>query len=194
FGTAPMVALGCKFLRICHLNNCATGVATQDKNLRDEHFVGQAEMVMNYFRFVAQDTRQWLARLGVQRLVDLIGRTDLLVQLPPQTEKQAHVDLSRLLGNDFISEDAERFCRTLRNEPRDKGELAEKMVADILPAIEARSGGIFNYKVQNWNRSIGARLSGEIARRYGNQGMADAPINLRLTGSIGQSFGAWNAG
>jgi glutamate synthase (NADPH/NADH) large chain len=83
---------------------------------------------------------------------------------------------------------------TQRNEPKDKGELAEQMVVDILPAIENKNGGIFNYRVQNFNRSIGARLSGEIARRYGNQGMADSPVNLRLTGSCGQSFGVWNAG
>jgi glutamate synthase (NADPH/NADH) large chain len=194
FGTIPMVALGCLYLRICHLNNCATGVATQNKELRDNHFIGQAGMVMNYFRFVAQDTRQWLARLGISKLVDLIGRTDLLVRLPAQTEKQASLDLTRLLGNDLIAPDKERYCHVLSNPPSDKGELAEQMVRDALPAIENRSGGIFNYKVRNYNRSIGARLSGEIARRYGNQGMGDAPINLRLTGSIGQSWGVWNAG
>jgi len=194
FGTIPMVALGCKYLRICHLNNCATGVATQNKNLRDEHFIGQAEMVMHYFRFVAQDTRQWLARLGVASLVELIGRTDLLVRIPAQTEKQANLDLSRLLFNDHIPEDKPQHCQISRNPPADAGELAEQMVLDILPAIENRTGGIFNYKVKNFNRSIGARLSGEIARRYGNQGMSDAPINLLLNGSIGQSWGVWNAG
>jgi len=194
FGTIPMVALGCKYLRICHLNNCATGVATQDKNLREQHFIGQAEMVMNYFRFVAQDTRQWLAKLGVSKLEDLIGRTDLLVRLPAQTEKQAALDLSRLLHNDLIPDDKPRFCTITRNPPADKGELAEQMVRDILPAIENKTGGIFNYKVNNYHRSIGARLSGEIAKRYGNQGMADAPITVHLNGSIGQSWGVWNAG
>ncbi len=194
FGTIPMVALGCKYLRICHLNNCATGVATQDKRLRDKHFIGQAEMVMNYFKFVAQDTRQWLASLGITKLTDVIGRTDLLEKLPPQTEKQANLDFSRLFYNDLIPEEMDRFCVSEKNEPKDKGELAEQMVDDILPAIENKSGGIFNYKVQNFNRSIGARLSGEIAKRYGNQGMADTPVNLRLSGSCGQSFGVWNAG
>jgi glutamate synthase (NADPH/NADH) large chain len=194
FGTMPMVALGCKYLRICHLNNCATGVATQDKRLRDKHFIGQADMVMNYFRFVAQDTRQWLARLGIEKLTDIIGRTDLLERLPAQTEKQANLDFSRLFYNDLIPMEMDRFCVTERNLPKDKGELAEEMVKDVLPAIENKNGGIFNYKVQNFNRSIGARLSGEIAKRYGNQGMSDAPVNLRLTGSCGQSFGVWNAG
>ncbi len=194
FGTIPMIAMGCKYLRICHLNNCATGVATQDDNLREKHFIGEVEMVMNYFRFVAQDTRQWLARLGIKNLVDLIGRTDLFEQLEPQTEKQANIDLSRLLYNDHIPAEKDQYCKMVRNVPLDKGELAEQIVQDILPAIENKSGGIFHYEVQNFNRSIGARLSGEIAKRYGNLGMADAPINLRLTGCIGQSFGVWNAG
>ena len=194
FGTAPMIALGCKYLRICHLNNCATGVATQDKALRDTHFIGQAEMLMNYFRFVAQDTRQWLARLGVTRIIDLIGRVDLLERLPAQTEKQARINLDRILYNDSLPADSVRYCASSRNEPLDKGELAEQMVADILPAIDGKLGGIFNYSLRNFHRSIGARLSGEIARRYGNQGMADSPVNLYLTGTAGQSFGVWNAG
>jgi len=104
------------------------------------------------------------------------------------------LDLSRLLHNDYIPADKDRYCQVQSNPPQDKGELAEQMVRDILPAIENRTGGIFNYKVKNYNRSIGARLSGEIARRYGNLGMEDAPIYLRLTGSIGQSWGVWNAG
>jgi len=194
FGTIPMVAMGCKYLRICHLNNCATGVATQDHTLREKHFIGEAEMVMNYFKFVAQDTRQWMARLGVKNLVDLIGRTDLFELLEPQTEKQANIDLSRLLHNDHIPVDKDQYCKTSRNEPLDKGLLAEQMVKDMLPAIENKSGGIFNYEVQNFNRSIGARISGEIAKRHGNNGMTDAPINIRLTGCVGQSFGVWNAG
>jgi glutamate synthase (NADPH/NADH) large chain len=194
FGTVPMIALGCKYLRICHLNNCATGVATQNKEIRDEHYVGQPEMVMNYFNFVAEDTRHWLARLGISKLEDVIGRTDLLERLPPQTEKQGALNLDKLLTNDNVPADKERFCRITRNPPQDKGELAETMVLEILPAIENKTGGIFNYKVRNFNRSIGARLSGEIAKRHGNQGMVDAPINIRLTGSIGQSWGVWNAG
>ncbi len=194
FGTIPMVALGCKYLRICHLNNCATGVATQNDKLRAKHFIGEVEMVMNYFKFVAQDTRQWMARLGVSNLVDLIGRTDLFEIIEPQTEKQANVDLSRLLHNDHIPADKDQYCKTESNKPLDEGLLAEKMVKDMLPAIESKSSGIFNYEVQNFNRSIGARLSGEIARRHGNNGMADAPLNIRLTGCVGQSFGVWNAG
>ena len=193
FGTGPMVAMGCKYLRICHLNNCATGVATQDKVLRMDHFIGKVDMVENYFRFVAEEVRELMSRLGVRSLDELIGRADLLVEKEPETRQQAHLDLSALLGDGGVPADKPRSCQQPRNEPYDKGELAEQMVADLLPAIEAKSGGEFHYAVKNVNRSIGARISGEIAVRHGDYGMSDAPITLRLTGTAGQSFGVWNA-
>jgi glutamate synthase (NADPH/NADH) large chain len=194
FGTAPMIALGCKYLRICHLNNCATGVATQNKILRREHFIGLPEMVMNYFRFVAQETREWMAKLGVRRLEDLIGRTDLLERIAGETSKQRRLDLSPILSDAGVAVDQPQYCLQPFNAPFDKAELAEQMVHDILPAIEAKSGGEFSYAVRNINRSLGARLSGEIARRHGDLGMSDHPITLRLKGSAGQSLGVWNAG
>jgi len=194
FGTAPMIAMGCKYLRICHLNNCATGVATQQKVLRLKHFIGTPDKVANYFKFVAMETREWLAKLGVRRLEDLIGRTDLLVTLPGETDKQRQLDLMPLLADGGIPKDMPQHCTTARNLPFDKGELAERMVVDCLPSIEAKAGGEFSYELQNFNRSIGARLSGEIARRHGNYGMADHPLVLRLRGTAGQSFGVWNAG
>ena len=194
FGTGPMVALGCKYLRICHLNNCATGVATQNQKLRDDHFGGTVEMVVNFFTFIATETREWLARLGVPSLEALIGRTDLLELLPGTTAKQAKLDLSPILHKDESSEGQPEFCQVSSNDPFDKGEKAEKMVAAILPAIESQSGGEFSFAVTNCDRSIGARLSGVIARRYGNNGMEENPVVLRLSGTAGQSFGVWNAG
>ena len=194
FGTAPMVALGCKYLRICHLNNCATGVATQNDELRDEHYIGTVEMATNFFRFVAEETREWLAKLGVNQLSDLVGRTELLDVLPGDTVKQQQLDLTPMLYNDAIPEGAPQFCQVAQNNPFDKGRLSEQMVADTLAAIEAKSGGSFHYDVTNCDRSIGARLSGEIALRHGNDGMAESPIQLNLTGTVGQSFGVWNAG
>ncbi|MBC7192188.1 glutamate synthase large subunit [Marinobacter sp.] len=192
FGTTPMVALGCKYLRICHLNNCATGVATQNDYLREEHFKGTVEMAMNFFRFVAQETREWMAKLGVRSLEELVGRVDLLERLPGNTERQKKLDLSRLLANDHIPADKPQTCQVERNLPFDEGRLAEQMVADILAAIEGKSGGHWRYNVTNCDRSIGARLSGEIAQLHGNQGMADAPITLDLVGTAGQSLGVWN--
>ncbi|MDF1822688.1 MAG: glutamate synthase large subunit [Alcanivoracaceae bacterium] len=194
FGTVPMVVLGCKYLRICHLNNCATGVATQNEKLRDDHFIGAPEMLMNYFHFVAEEVRQLLAQLGLRSMAELIGRTDLLEVLEGKTEKQKKLDLSPILYNDAVPADKPQFCQVRRNEPFDKGELAEQMVEEILPAIENKSGGSFHYTVTNCNRSIGARISGEIARRHGNLDMESAPVRIRLLGTAGQSFGVFNAG
>jgi len=194
FGTGPMVALGCKYLRICHLNNCATGVATQHDLLRREHFIGLPEMVMNYFRFIARETREWMAKIGVRRMEDLIGRTDLLEVLDGFTSKQRRLDLAPLLAHGDVDPEAARFCTEPRNEPFDKGELAEQMVRDCIDAIKEKRGGSYSYPIQNVNRSIGARVSGEIARRWGNDGMSDNPIELHFTGTAGQSFGVWNAG
>ena len=194
FGTTPMVALGCKYLRICHLNNCATGVATQNEKLRDEHFIGTVEMAMNFFKFVAAETREWMAKLGVRTLEELVGRTDLLETLPGVTPKQQQLDLSPILSDGGVSPDKPHTCEVERNVPFDKGLLAERMVEVLLPSIEAKSGGSFDFEVTNCDRSIGARLSGEIAKRHGNQGMAAAPITLNLKGTAGQSFGVWNAG
>lgn len=194
FGTGPMIAMGCKYLRICHLNNCATGVATQDKVLRMDYYRGEVESVMNYFRFVAEEVREYLASLGVKSLQDIIGRTDLLTTVKGKTARQRSLDLSALISNGGVDTDKPQFCTEPFNAPFDKGELAEQMVGDALEAIENKKGGEFQYRVRNTNRSIGARLSGEIAVRHDNVGMEDKPIVLRLTGTAGQSFGVWNAG
>ncbi|WP_313200787.1 glutamate synthase large subunit [Pseudomonas sp.] len=194
FGTAPMIALGCKYLRICHLNNCATGVATQNEKLRKDHYIGTVDMVINFFTFVAEETREWLAKLGVCSLGELIGRTDLLDVLPGDTERQQYLDLTPLLGSSHIPADKPQFCEVDNNPPFDKGELAEKMVEMALPAIRDQAGGEFSLDICNCDRSIGARISGEIAKLYGNQGMADKPVTFRFKGTAGQSFGVWNAG
>ncbi|HEX9138514.1 MAG TPA: glutamate synthase large subunit [Steroidobacteraceae bacterium] len=194
FGTAPVIALGCKYLRICHLNNCATGVATQHEVLRAKYFIGMPEMVMNYFRFVAEECRELMAMIGVRSMAELIGRTEFLEVLEGDTARQRKLDLRPLLSDAGLVGDRPQFCVDPSNAPFDKGVLAERMVADMLPAIATRLGGEWHYEVMNFNRSIGARLSGEIARRWGNNGMAEQPLTVRLSGSIGQSFGAWNAG
>ena len=149
---------------------------------------------MNYFHFVAQEVREWLAQLGVRRLVDLIGRTDLLTTRAGDTERQRRLDLRPVLSDGGVAPDKPQYCQVKRNEPFDKGEVAEQMVSDALAAVERKLGGEFSYRVRNVDRSLGARLSGEIARRHGDHGMVDAPITLRLQGTAGQSLGAWNAG
>ncbi|MGP7734246.1 glutamate synthase large subunit [Oceanimonas smirnovii] len=193
FGTGPMVALGCKYLRICHLNNCATGVATQDEKLRRDHFLGLPEMVENYFKFIAEETRELMAQLGVTKLTDLIGRTDLLQALPGLTAKQQKLDLSGILAKPEPKPGLGVFCQT-GNPNFDKGVLNLKITEDALPAVESKTGGNFYYAIRNTDRSVGARLSGEIAKRHGNQGMAADPVRIHLDGTAGQSFGVWNAG
>ncbi|OEE79775.1 glutamate synthase large subunit [Vibrio genomosp. F6] len=193
FGTAPMVAMGCKFLRICHLNNCATGVATQDETLRREYFKGLPEMVMNYFIGLAEEVREHLSELRVEKLTDLIGRTDLLETVQGMTAKQSKLDLSAVLEAP-VSPEGHPLFWTEPNAPFDKAQLNQTILDDALTSIEAKQSNNFYYDVINTDRSIGARISGEIAQRYGNQGMAGTPIKLHLNGTAGQSFGVWNAG
>jgi glutamate synthase (NADPH/NADH) large chain len=194
FGTAPMVALGCKYLRICHLNNCATGVATQHNVLRTKYFIGLPDMVINYFKFVAQECREIMASMGVRSLSELIGHTELLKILPGETSKQRKLDLTPVLANSALVSNKPQYCIDPHNEPFDKGVLGETMLNDMRDAIVNKSGGKFSYAVSNFHRSIGARISGEIAKRWGNTGMSAAPLIVTLKGSAGQSFGVWNAG
>ncbi|GAC35443.1 glutamate synthase large subunit [Paraglaciecola polaris] len=194
FGTGPMVALGCKYLRICHLNNCATGVATQDEKLRENYFIGLPEMVMNYFKFIAQEVREIMASLGVAKLDDLIGRTELLEVLPGVTAKQNRLDLSPILAKPKAGSHTKLFCSENANNPLDKGLLNVQILNDAKHAIASLSGASLSYTVRNTDRSVGAMLSGAIAQVHGNQGMHDDPIQIQLSGTVGQSFGVWNAG
>ncbi|KMJ44926.1 glutamate synthase [Xenorhabdus khoisanae] len=192
FGTGPMVALGCKYLRICHLNNCATGVATQDEKLRQSHYHGLPERVINYFHFIAQETRELMAQLGVKRLIDLIGRTDLLEILEGISAKQSKLSLETLLETAEPHAGKDLHC-TEDNPPFDQGELNKSIVTQAMPYVENAQSKTFYFDIQNTDRSVGASLSGEIAARYGDQGLAADPIKLHFTGTAGQSFGVWNA-
>jgi len=193
FGTGPMVALGCKFLRICHLNNCATGVATQDEKLRQDHYHGLPEMAMNYFKFIAQEAREIMASLGITRLVDLIGRTDLLEALEGKTSKQSKLDLSGLLAKPN-NKSGETLYNSAENISHYSGALNEKLLEQATCAINDKSGLQLRTPICNTDRSVGAMVSGYIAEKHGNQGMASAPIHVELTGTAGQSFGVWNTG
>jgi glutamate synthase (NADPH/NADH) large chain len=161
---------------------------------RKDHFVGDVERVVNFFRFVAEETREWMAMLGVSKLEDLIGRVDLLEHLDGVTEKQHSLNLHPITWTDDTAIDQPQFCEVERNPPFDRGEKAAFILSEVLPAIEAHQGGEFEFSLTNCDRSIGARISGEIAKRYGNEGMEAMPVVLRLSGTAGQSFGVWNAG
>ncbi len=194
FGTGPMVALGCKYLRICHLNNCATGVATQDEKLRSDHFIGLPEMVMNYFKFVAQEVREIMASMGVRKFDELIGRTELLSLVDGITAKQNRLDLSPILAKPVAGDHTHLFCSETTNAPLDKGVLNAKMLKDAKEAVIKGCGINLSYPIRNTDRSVGALLSGEIAKHYGNHDMEEMPITVTFKGTAGQSFGVWNAG
>lgn len=193
FGTGPMVALGCKYLRICHLNNCATGVATQDETLRAKHYHGLPEMAMNYFKFIAEEAREIMASLGVTKLVDLIGRTDLLEVLEGTTAKQSKLDLSPVIAKPNNKSGETLYC-SAPNTSHYEGKLNESLLAQAKEAIESKTSIKLRSPIQNTDRSVGALLSGYIADLHGNQGLAADPIIIELQGTAGQSLGVWNAG
>ncbi|MDD9871867.1 MAG: glutamate synthase large subunit [Gammaproteobacteria bacterium] len=196
FGTMPMVALGCKYLRICHLNNCATGVATQHPTLRKLHFAGSPQRVVHYFNFVAREVREILAQLGARSLRDVIGRVDLLENAAIAGTRHAMLDLQPVLAQAPAPPGEPQFCTTEINRPPEYSDLGARMVDAMAPLIAGGGGDgrEFSYTVRNVDRAVGARLSGIIARRHDNQGMEDNPLTVRLRGAAGQSFGAWNAG
>ncbi|WP_285236738.1 HTH-type transcriptional activator IlvY [Escherichia coli] len=188
-----MVALGCKYLRICHLNNCATGVATQDDKLRKNHYHGLPFKVTNYFEFIARETRELMAQLGVTRLVDLIGRTDLLKELDGFTAKQQKLALSKLLETAEPHPGKALYC-TENNPPFDNGLLNAQLLQQAKPFVDERQSKTFWFDIRNTDRSVGASLSGYIAQTHGDQGLAADPIKAYFNGTAGQSFGVWNAG
>ena len=190
FGTAPMIALGCKYLRICHLNNCATGIATQDDALRSAHFTGLPERVENFFRGLAEEVRGYLALLGARTLGELVGRTDLLRQIDALAATGENIDLSLLLAGDGLAHGG--HCGTPQLAATPDG-LVAQLDADLDLVLTHALGGSFAYPIRNTDRSIGARLSGRIARLHGDHGMREAPIELKFTGTAGQSFGSFLA-
>ncbi|WP_392566024.1 glutamate synthase large subunit [Utexia brackfieldae] len=192
FGTGPMVALGCKYLRLCHLNNCATGIATQDEKLRRDHYHGLPDKVMNYFRFIARETREIMAELGVSQIVDLIGRTDLLVELDGITAKQQKLDLSGLLKTVKPKAGCAVYNTDI-NPPFDKGTLNREILEQAKSAVDNKETKRLHFDIRNTDRSVGTTLSGYIAEKYGEPGVASTPIQIFFHGTAGQSFGVWNA-
>jgi glutamate synthase (NADPH) large chain len=191
FGTGPMVALGCKFLRICHLNNCATGVATQNKTLRRNHFVGLPQKVINYFEFVAIDVRQWLSELAVESLDQLIGRTDLLAVIEGKTQQQKNLKLNVLLESAKRPTSGAPHYLGVRNVPVDQGELNQKLMADFISNQASHSNKALSYSIKNYDRSVGASLAGYLATSQ-NKPTETTMINIDFIGIAGQSFGVWN--
>jgi glutamate synthase (NADPH/NADH) large chain len=191
FGTGPMIAMGCKYLRICHLNNCATGVATQRDDLINHHFVGEKEKVMNYFKFIADDVREHLSNMGISKLEDIIGQTQYLEKVKDLESQFNSIDLKDLLYKDD-NLDESFFCKSRKNNPWDKGLLVRKILKKVKPAIDKNESISLDYKISNTDRSVGALISGYVAAKFGESGLKNS-ININFSGSAGQSFGCWNA-
>jgi glutamate synthase (NADPH) large chain len=185
FGTAALTLLGCKILRICHTNKCSVGVATQDDDLR-EKFSGTVERLISYFTFLAEDVREILAHLGYSKMEDIIGRSDLLKVL--DDEFAGKFDFQNVLRR----VDGVDTCQVESNEPYDKNEESKKLLRKVLSTIENPSKPIaVAAEISNLNRSFGTLTSGEIARRYGDDGLDDDTITYNLKGVAGQSFGTF---
>jgi len=192
FATAPLVVEGCIMMRKCHLNTCPVGVATQDPVLRKK-FQGKPEHVVNFFFFVAEEVRELMAQLGIRKFDDLIGRSDLLdIKKGIEHWKARGLDFSRIFHQPIVPDDVARR----HIEEQDHGltrALDHKLIAQARPALESGEAVSFITPVRNVNRSIGAMLSGEVARRYGHAGLPDDTIHIQCNGTAGQSFGAFLA-
>jgi glutamate synthase (NADPH/NADH) large chain len=192
FATAPLIAAGCIMMRKCHLNTCPVGVATQDPVLR-ARFTGQPEHVINYFFFVAEELRAIMAEMGFATVNEMIGRVDRLDMAPALDHWKAHgIDLSRILYGAPAEGQKALWNMDRQDHGLDKA-LDHALIADAKAALEKGQPVRGEYAVRNINRTVGAMLSGEVARRYGHAGLAEDTIALTFRGTAGQSFGAFAA-
>ena len=190
FGTTVLIVLGCVMMRKCHANTCPVGVATQDPKLR-ERFRGHYQYLVNYFEFLAQEVREYLAEMGFTRLEDIVGRTDLIEIKPrPEGSKAALVDFSRLLHR--VDTDA-AICHCTEQEHEIDTVLDRRILADAQSAIDGQTPIELEYPIRNIDRSAGTMLSGAVCKRYGHAGLPDETIRVTFRGSAGQSFGAFLA-
>ena len=203
FGTLPLIVLGCVMMRKCNTNTCPVGVATQDERLR-ARFMGRSEYVVNFFTFLAEEVREYLSQMGVRKLKDIIGRTDLIVTNPAVQKEGVEIDKNTLAKWESLD-----FSRLLHQPASDKSlfwdrgaftkianELNEKILNDFAETVVSPKGGHervseASYMIKNTDRAVGTMLAGEIARRYGEEGLPDNSVNIKFKGSAGQSFGAF---
>ena len=192
FATAPLIVSGCLMMRKCHLNTCPVGVATQDPELR-KRFTGQPEHVVNYFFMIAEDVRRWMAKLGFRSFDEMVGRSDKLdMQRALSHWKTEGLDFSRI----FYRPDVDNSTAVYHREQQDHGlehALDHVLIAQAQPALEHGQAVVINTPIRNVNRTFGAMLSGQVAKRYGHKGLPDDTIAIHVKGTAGQSFGAFLA-
>jgi len=190
FATVALVTMGCIMMRKCHLNTCPVGVATQDESLRKK-FNGKPEHVVNFFQFLAEETREHLAALGVRSLDELVGRTELLeVDEAVKHWKSKGLDYSKLLMKPKAGQGVQTRCCIAQDHNLDKV-LDRKLIALAAPAIERKEKVVIELPIRNSDRTCGAMLSGRIAKQHGPEGLPDGTITINLRGACGQSFGAF---
>jgi glutamate synthase domain-containing protein 2/glutamate synthase domain-containing protein 3 len=192
FSTAPLVAMGCIMMRVCHLNTCPVGIATQDPELRKK-FAGQPEDAINFFFFVAEQLREIMAKLGFRTVDEMVGRVDMLDMRPAIEHWKAHgLDFSSILYNPPMPSRIGRRCVKAQDHGIDEA-LDYKLIDHAREAINEGARVEFKLPIKNTHRTVGAMLSGEIARKHGSAGLPDDTIHFHFTGSAGQSFGAFLA-
>ena len=196
FGTLPLIVLGCVMMRKCNTNTCPVGVATQDERLR-ARFMGKSEYVVNFFTFLAQQVREYLSEIGVHKLKDIIGHTELIVQNEElrmkneefaAAEKWRTIDFSRLLYQPTTDKplhwDRSEFTKVC-------GVKDEEIIKEVQKSIDEQEETTLDFAIKNTDRAVGTMLSGVIAKKYGEAGLPDGTINIKFKGSAGQSFGAF---
>jgi len=192
FSTAPLIVEGCIMMRKCHLNTCPVGIATHDPALRAK-FTGQPEHVVNYFFFVAEEVREWMAKMGFRKFEEMIGRTDKLrAQKAIDHWKAKGLDLSAILAQPQVGPDVARYCVEKQDHGLDRA-IDWKLIELCKAAIERKTPVRMDLPIRNVNRTVGTILSSEIAKRYRLEGLPPDTIHLKFTGSAGQSFGAFLA-
>jgi glutamate synthase (NADPH) large chain len=190
FATAPLVVSGCIMMRVCHLNTCPVGVATQDPELRKQ-FSGKPEFVENFFRFIAEEVREYMAQLGFRTVNEMVGRVDRLnVRTAVDHYKARGLDYSAILHDPDLPDDCSRRCTTSQDHGL-RGALDNELIAACREALESKTPVALERRIRNVNRTVGTMLGSELTRRWGAPGLPDDTIRIRFTGSAGQSFGAF---
>jgi glutamate synthase (ferredoxin) len=190
FATAPLVVMGCIMMRVCHLDTCPVGVATQNPKLR-EKFTGRAEHVVNFFRFIAEEVREYMAQLGFRTFDEMVGRSDVLdVARAVDHWKAQGLDLSAILYRPAVGPEVATHCVTTQDHGLERA-LDNRLIELAAPALEHGERVVIDLPIRNVNRTVGTMLGSELTRRYGHNGLPEDTIRINLKGSAGQSFGAF---
>ncbi|HBP66617.1 MAG TPA: glutamate synthase large subunit [Desulfosporosinus sp.] len=191
FASTPLIAIGCVMMRVCNLNTCPVGIATQDKNLR-KNFTGKPEYVENFMRFVAQEMREIMAKLGFRTINEMVGRTDKIITKERTKHwKTLNLDLSQILYQPYAGADVSRFNTQSQNHMLEKSLDMKKLLRLCQPALENQKSIRAKLKIRNVDRVVGTIIGSEISKRYGENGLPEDTIKLTFVGSAGQSFGAF---